>query len=170
MRGLTGIADFLARSMATAAVRIGVIADIQYADCEDGTDFSGAQRRTYRGSLTTARRATASWEAGGGLALLAQLGDLLDGRAGAQGTRDQDCAAVLATLAACQTPDPQENPTWFIPSTEKPSGVDDQSFCQGEMDSPDTEFYQTRTSEILLPESLPPAICIIFPFQPNKVL
>ena len=87
--------------MATAAVRIGVIADIQYADCEDGTDFSGAQRRTFRGSLSTARRATASWEAEGGLAVLAQLGDLLDGRAVAQGTRDQDCAAVLATLTAC---------------------------------------------------------------------
>merc|ERR1712096_481579 len=101
---------------------------------------------------------------------------LLARPAGSQHTQKlQHCPAMLtavlalATLAACQTPDPQENPTWFIPSTEKPSGVDDQSFCQGQMDSPDTEFYQTRTSEILLPESLPPAICIIFPSQADLV-
>ena len=74
----------------------------------------------------------------------------------------------LASLAVAQQP-PQENPTWFIPSTEK-GAQDDQSFCSAELaKTPDTELYQTRTSEILLPEELPPNVCIIFPFAPDQL-
>ena len=49
-------------------------------------------------------------------------------------------------------------------------GQSDQSFCSEELASiSDNELYQTKTSEILLPEELPPAICIIFPFAPNSL-
>ena len=66
--------------------------------------------------------------------------------------------------------DTKENPTWFIPSQEKTSGEDDQTFCTRELSLvDDLDLFQTRTSEILLPETLPPAICIIFPFAPNKL-
>ena len=72
---------------------------------------------------------------------------------------------ALATTALAQE---RENPTWLIPSQEKPRSQDDQSFCEGELaKTSDTDLYQTRTSEILLPETSPPAVCIIFPFAPD---
>ena len=74
---------------------------------------------------------------------------------------------LLATITHAQ-PAPKENPTWFIPSGPKPAGQDDQSFCTAELEL-STEQYQTRTSEIILPEELEPAVCIIFPFAPNTL-
>ena len=71
---------------------------------------------------------------------------------------------LLATTAYAQ----KENHTWFIPSSPKPAGQDDQSFCNAELEL-SSEQYQTRTSEILLPEQLEPAVCIIFPFAPNTL-
>merc|ERR1712066_735775 len=76
---------------------------------------------------------------------------------------------LLTCLAATSLAQERENPTWLIPSQEKPLSQDDQSFCEGELaQSSDTDLYQTRTSEILLPESFPPAVCIIFPFAPAQ--
>ena len=76
---------------------------------------------------------------------------------------------LLTSLAAAAMAQ-NENPIWFIPSTEKPSSQDEQSFCKAEQSKiADTDLYQTRTSEILLPESLPPAVCIIFPFAPDQL-
>ena len=63
---------------------------------------------------------------------------------------------LLSTIANAQ-PAPKENPTWFIPSGPKPAGQDDQSFCTAELEL-STEQYQTRTSEIILPEELEPAV------------
>ena len=75
---------------------------------------------------------------------------------------------LLTGLAATSLAQEIENPTWLIPSQEKPRSQDDQSFCEGELaQTRDTDLYQTRTSEILLPQSLPPAVCIIFPFAPD---
>ena len=75
---------------------------------------------------------------------------------------------LLAVLAASCLAQERENPTWLIPSQEKPRSRDDQSFCEGELaKTSDTDLYQTRTSEILLPEEFPPAVCIIFPFAPD---
>merc|ERR1711863_23345 len=75
---------------------------------------------------------------------------------------------LLTVLAATSLAQERENPTWLIPSEEKPRSQDDQSFCEGELaKSQDTDLYQTRTSEILLPETSPPAVCIIFPFAPD---
>ena len=74
---------------------------------------------------------------------------------------------LLATIVHAQ-PAPKDNPTWFIPSGSKPAGQDDQSFCTAELELSNDQ-YQTRTSEILLPEALEPAVCIIFPFAPNTL-
>merc|ERR1712025_1008027 len=75
---------------------------------------------------------------------------------------------LLTCLAATSLAQERESPTWLIPSQEKPRSQDDQSFCEGELaQATDLDLYQTRTSEILIPESLPPAVCIIFPFAPD---
>jgi len=77
---------------------------------------------------------------------------------------------LFAISSSAQKPDPKENPTWFIPSTEKANSEDGKAFCTAELENiSDNKLYQTRTSEILIPESLPPVICIIFPFQPNDL-
>merc|ERR1712083_1263336 len=57
---------------------------------------------------------------------------------------------LLTSLAAAAMAQ-NENPIWFIPSGEKPSSQDEQTFCKAEQGKiADTELYQTRTSEILL--------------------
>merc|ERR1712018_84134 len=75
---------------------------------------------------------------------------------------------LTTCLAATSLAQERENPTWLIPSEEKPRSQDDQSFCEGELaKTSDLDLHQTRTSQILIPESLPPAVCIIFPFAPD---
>ncbi|CAK9049721.1 DNA mismatch repair protein PMS1 (Postmeiotic segregation protein 1) (Protein POSTMEIOTIC SEGREGATION 1) [Durusdinium trenchii] len=67
--------------------RLGLIADIQYADCEDGTDFSGSERRYFRNSLKITERAVDCWNANALVKTIAiltdlqvvQLGDIIDG-------------------------------------------------------------------------------------------
>jgi len=66
------------RSEALLLGRIGVIADVQYVDQEDGFDFSGVQRRRYRNSIEVLQRAVKHWNSIGKVTLVAQLGDLLD--------------------------------------------------------------------------------------------
>lgn len=63
--------------------RIGMIADVQYADVEDGSDFSGEERRRFRASLEAARRASAVFRAEK-VDMLLQLGDAIDGKSGAE--------------------------------------------------------------------------------------
>ena len=61
--------------------RFGVIADVQYADADDGTSFDGSMKRHYRGSLDALRLAVEDWACSDPpIAFVAQLGDLLDGR------------------------------------------------------------------------------------------
>ncbi|XP_066560786.1 manganese-dependent ADP-ribose/CDP-alcohol diphosphatase isoform X2 [Amia ocellicauda] len=58
----------------------GVIADIQYADIEDGFNFLHTRKRYYRNSLSLLRRANEKWsrEAVQPIFIL-QLGDIIDG-------------------------------------------------------------------------------------------
>lgn len=57
----------------------GVIADIQYADVDDGSDFSGIQKRYFRNTLKTLEAAIAMWNTQG-LKFVLNLGDIIDGR------------------------------------------------------------------------------------------
>lgn len=57
----------------------GLIADVQYADMDDGTNFNKARKRYYRASLDALKRAVAAWKTNTELAFVVQLGDLLDG-------------------------------------------------------------------------------------------
>lgn len=72
----------------------GVIADVQWADLDNGTNFSGTVKRCFRGALQTLRTA-AKWWSEKPPTFVAQLGDLIDGRNAASG---QSAAAVDAAL------------------------------------------------------------------------
>jgi len=82
----------------------GVIADIQYADAEDGQAFSGT-KRYYRHALEAVHMATAAWnEEEGRVAFIAQLGDIIDGRNQRDGTSRTALDTVMKALAASPVP------------------------------------------------------------------
>jgi len=81
-----------------APFRLGLIADIQYADCEDGTDFSGCEQRHFRNSLNIARNAVECWNAVGVDAVV-QLGDVIDGCNAKMNASETALAAVLNVLS-----------------------------------------------------------------------
>ena len=101
MAGLAG------RDLAGLVARIGVIADVQFVDQEDGFDYTGMQRRRYRHSLEVLRRAVGHWNTLGKVALVAQLGDLIDvkntEREGIKdaGTSEEALRKVQEVLALC---------------------------------------------------------------------
>ena len=67
----------LERNYFRAINKLGVLADIQYCDEDDGLNFDGTQLRRYRESLNVTRRAGVSFEKFEVGAIL-QLGDALD--------------------------------------------------------------------------------------------
>jgi len=58
----------------------GIIGDIQYADCDDGSDFSGSQPRFFRHTLDLVRDAVKRWVSEDKVDFAVQLGDAIDGR------------------------------------------------------------------------------------------
>merc|ERR1711892_645606 len=83
--------------------RFGVIADVQYVDAEDGTDFTGTQVRRYRNSLEVLRGAVKRWSEAEGVEFIAQLGDIIDVKARDNKTSDDDCEKVLKELRKCKS-------------------------------------------------------------------
>lgn len=64
---------------APPAFRFGVIADVQYADMDDSSNFAGTRTRRYRHSLRVLEEAVAYWnDQVPDAAFVAQLGDLID--------------------------------------------------------------------------------------------
>lgn len=83
----------------------GVIADIQYADAEDGYDFGGFRRRYYRQSLNLLRDAVEAWAAERPpLAFVLQLGDSIDGLNARSGEAEGALEQVLAVLGRLAVP------------------------------------------------------------------
>ena len=83
--------------------RFGAIADVQYADCDDGTNFSRTVTRYFRHSLIALRQAVECWAAED-VAFVAQLGDLVDGRnAYGDGSAERTAAALEAVRTAFAT-------------------------------------------------------------------
>mmetsp|Transcript_23441 Transcript_23441/g.52136 ORF Transcript_23441/g.52136 Transcript_23441/m.52136 type:complete len:350 (+) Transcript_23441:1-1050(+) len=85
-----------------APVLLGLIADIQYADQEDGTDFSGHERRHFRNALEVARAAVDHWNEAN-VEMVVQLGDVIDGinaRAGASASALETVLEVLGKSRA----------------------------------------------------------------------
>ena len=61
--------------------RFGLISDIQYADIEDASNFSGSEHRAYRDSARHTTQIINYWSAlNPQLSFIAQLGDLIDGQ------------------------------------------------------------------------------------------
>jgi manganese-dependent ADP-ribose/CDP-alcohol diphosphatase len=71
--------DRYRRNMGSPLFTFGIIADVQYANCEDGYNFDKSVRRYYRNSLSILREAVDFWNQQPNLSFIAQLGDLLDG-------------------------------------------------------------------------------------------
>ncbi|KAM6376679.1 manganese-dependent ADP-ribose/CDP-alcohol diphosphatase isoform 2-T2 [Pluvialis apricaria] len=83
----------------------GVIADIQYAEAEDGYDFGGYRRRYYRQSLQLLRDAVEAWAAERPpLAFVLQLGDSIDGLNARSGKAEGALEQVLAALGRLRVP------------------------------------------------------------------
>ncbi|XP_042749808.1 manganese-dependent ADP-ribose/CDP-alcohol diphosphatase, partial [Lagopus leucura] len=85
----------------------GVIADVQYADAEDGCDFWGCRRRYYRHSLRLLRAAVEAWAAERPPpAFVLQLGDCIDGVNARSGSAEAEAALarVLAALGRLRVP------------------------------------------------------------------
>ena len=51
LAGMTTLILILTTCLSSPQGRIGVIADVQFVDQDDGFDFTGVQRRRYRNSL-----------------------------------------------------------------------------------------------------------------------
>lgn len=90
---------------ASAALAFGIIADVQYADADDGTDRNGKVPRHYRGALDVLRRAVDYFNGFGDaqLSFVAQLGDLIDGK-NAPAESDAALATTLAIIQHSTTP------------------------------------------------------------------
>mmetsp|Transcript_71194 Transcript_71194/g.230454 ORF Transcript_71194/g.230454 Transcript_71194/m.230454 type:complete len:390 (-) Transcript_71194:149-1318(-) len=78
-------------------LRIGLIADIQYADREDGSDFSGLEKRYFRNALHIAEAAVECWNAFD-VDMVVQLGDIIDGCNAQLGASDSALRTVLGVL------------------------------------------------------------------------
>ena len=64
---------------ARATIRVGIIADTQYVDAEDGATFDKKTTRRYRHSLAILKRAV-PYFVGEGVRSAVHLGDLLDSK------------------------------------------------------------------------------------------
>jgi len=103
-----------------ALFRFGVVADIQYCDCDDATNFAGTETRRYRGTLAQIHDAVTLWNGlrrDAGLSFVIQLGDLIDGQnagkygaglgfmsSGAGPQSEVALKRVASELARCESP------------------------------------------------------------------
>ncbi|KAF7661546.1 hypothetical protein LDENG_00259600 [Lucifuga dentata] len=75
----------------------GVIADIQYADMDDGYNYSQTSRRYYRSSLRLLKNALESWsESAVRPSFILQLGDIIDGFNKGRGASQRALDTVLS--------------------------------------------------------------------------
>ncbi|KAM9336581.1 manganese-dependent ADP-ribose/CDP-alcohol diphosphatase [Symphorus nematophorus] len=80
----------------TPLFTFGVIADIQYADIDDGYNYTRTRRRYYRSSLQLLRNAQESWsESAVRPDFILQLGDIIDGFNKGHGASERALDSVL---------------------------------------------------------------------------
>lgn len=85
----------------TPLFTFGVIADIQYADLDDGYNYRRTKRRYYRNSLQLLRNARESWsEAPVRPEFILQLGDIIDGFNKRHGASDRALDVVLKEFSS----------------------------------------------------------------------
>lgn len=79
----------------------GVIADVQYADIDDGHNFLRTRKRYYRSSVQLLRAALRSWsEAAVRPDFILQLGDIIDGFNRRHAASERALEAVLRELSS----------------------------------------------------------------------
>ena len=84
---------------------LGVIADVQWADTEDGSNFDKTVVRCYRGAFRTLQRAVTWWnERDTPFAFIAQLGDIIDGINVQLGESESALEAALSELRRASSP------------------------------------------------------------------
>ena len=96
----------LSSSHGTPIFSFGVIADVQWADHDDGYNYGGTVVRKYRGAFATLVRAVDWWNSlEDPPSFIAQLGDLIDGINAKLGQSVPALDAALAQFrrAPCQT-------------------------------------------------------------------
>ncbi|XP_041670821.1 manganese-dependent ADP-ribose/CDP-alcohol diphosphatase isoform X2 [Cheilinus undulatus] len=85
----------------TPLFTFGVIADIQYADMDDGFNFTRTRRRYYRSSLKLLKNALKSWgESAVKPDFILQLGDIIDGFNKNHEASDRALDAVLEEFSS----------------------------------------------------------------------
>jgi manganese-dependent ADP-ribose/CDP-alcohol diphosphatase len=84
-------------------LRLGLIADIQYADADDGSDFAKTEIRHFRNSLNIVNAAVDTWNAHG-VEVVVQLGDIIDGLNSKLGASEKALHDVNAALSRCTAP------------------------------------------------------------------
>ncbi|XP_023369763.1 manganese-dependent ADP-ribose/CDP-alcohol diphosphatase isoform X2 [Otolemur garnettii] len=83
----------------------GVIADIQYADLEDGYNFHGNRRRYYRHSLVHLQGAIDDWNTQSStLSCVLQLGDIIDGYNAQHKASETSLELVMNTFQKLKVP------------------------------------------------------------------
>lgn len=82
-------------------ISFGVIADVQYADADDGYDYTKTNRRYYRTALKMLDKAVTYWNYGAKKKpqFVLQLGDAIDGLNKRQNTSDSGLADVLTSFS-----------------------------------------------------------------------
>jgi len=85
------------------AYAMGLIADVQWADADDGWNFARTTRRCFRGALDQLKRSVDWWNLQE-LVAVAQLGDLIDGRNAKAGQSESALAGALAQLGRLRAP------------------------------------------------------------------
>lgn len=85
----------------TPLFTFGIIADVQYADIDDGYNFERTRRRYYRNSLQLLTNALDSWsKASVKPGFILQLGDLIDGLNKPRGASDRALDTVLKAFGS----------------------------------------------------------------------
>lgn len=90
-----------APALQTPLFTFGVIADVQYADIDDGYNYNRTRMRYYRSSLKLLRNALDAWsQAAAKPRFILQLGDVIDGFNKRQGASEEALDAVLRELSS----------------------------------------------------------------------
>lgn len=93
----------------TPLFTLGVIADIQYADRDDGYNYTRTRMRYYRSSLQLLRNAQESWsESAVKLEFILQLGDIIDGSNKRQDASERALDTVLSEFSSGSGSSPVE--------------------------------------------------------------
>ena len=98
-----GVTSCTPSSAEKAVFTLGLIADVQFADVDDGWNYARTVRRAFRGALVQLGRAVNWWNALD-IVAVAQLGDLADGRNAALGQTEAAFERAMRELRRLRAP------------------------------------------------------------------